>query len=145
MLEVRTMSAPKRIQRKRTKGWRMPEDAVYVGRGSKWGNPFVVGESSGVFDGLAGRCLGIRDQVEILVPALTLGQVIEYYRAIVEGSISPEMYPQGHNWRGRFQMKSRGQWPTDAARQELSGKDLACWCKPGDLCHADVLLELANQ
>ena len=34
------MSAPKRIQRKRTKGWRMPEGAVYVGRGSRWGNPF---------------------------------------------------------------------------------------------------------
>ena len=34
------MSAPKRIQRKRTRGWRMPEGAVYVGRGSRWGNPF---------------------------------------------------------------------------------------------------------
>ena len=34
---------PKRIQRKRTKGWRMPEGAVYVGRGSKWGNPYRVG------------------------------------------------------------------------------------------------------
>ena len=31
---------PKRIQRKRTKGWRMPEGAVYVGRPTKWGNPF---------------------------------------------------------------------------------------------------------
>ena len=31
---------PKRIQRKRTKGWRMPEGAVYVGRGSFWDNPF---------------------------------------------------------------------------------------------------------
>ncbi len=30
---------PQRIQRKRTKGWRMPEGAVYVGRPSKWGNP----------------------------------------------------------------------------------------------------------
>ncbi len=30
----------KRIQRKRTKGWHMPENAVYVGRPSKWGNPF---------------------------------------------------------------------------------------------------------
>lgn len=29
---------PKRIQRKRTKGWRMPEGAVYVGRPTKWGN-----------------------------------------------------------------------------------------------------------
>ncbi len=34
---------PKRIQRKRTKGWKKPEGAVYVGRGSKWGNPFIVG------------------------------------------------------------------------------------------------------
>jgi hypothetical protein len=33
---------PKRIQRKRTKGWRMPEGAVYVGRPTRWGNPFIV-------------------------------------------------------------------------------------------------------
>lgn len=33
---------PKRIQRKRTKGWRMPEGAVYVGRGSKFGNPWSL-------------------------------------------------------------------------------------------------------
>jgi hypothetical protein len=33
---------PARIQRKRTKGWRMPENTVYVGRGSRWGNPFPV-------------------------------------------------------------------------------------------------------
>lgn len=38
------MSAPKRIQRKRNKGWRMPEGAVYVGRGSTWGNPWRVGD-----------------------------------------------------------------------------------------------------
>jgi len=31
---------PKRIQRKRTKGWRMPENTVYVGRPTQWGNPF---------------------------------------------------------------------------------------------------------
>ena len=34
---------PKRIQRQRTKGWRMPEGAIYVGRPTKWGNPFKVG------------------------------------------------------------------------------------------------------
>jgi hypothetical protein len=28
---------------------------------------------------------------------------------------------------------------------ELCGKDLCCWCKPGDPCHADLLLELANR
>lgn len=37
------MSEPKRIQRKREKGWRMPEGAIYVGRPSPWGNPFVIG------------------------------------------------------------------------------------------------------
>jgi len=35
---------PQRIQRKRTKGWRMPENAVYVGRPGRYGNPFAVGE-----------------------------------------------------------------------------------------------------
>ena len=38
------MTAPKRIQRKRTKGWRMPEGTVYVGRPTKWGNPFRAGD-----------------------------------------------------------------------------------------------------
>jgi hypothetical protein len=27
---------------------------------------------------------------------------------------------------------------------DLRGKNLACWCKPGEPCHADVLLSLAN-
>ena len=31
------------------------------------------------------------------------------------------------------------------ARTELRGKNLACWCKLTDPCHADVLLEIANQ
>lgn len=26
----------------------------------------------------------------------------------------------------------------------LGGKDLACWCKPDEPCHADVLLRIAN-
>jgi hypothetical protein len=26
----------------------------------------------------------------------------------------------------------------------LRGKDLACWCPPGEACHADILLLLAN-
>jgi hypothetical protein len=27
----------------------------------------------------------------------------------------------------------------------LRGKNLACWCRLGEPCHADVLLELANR
>lgn len=37
---------PKRIQRKRVRGWRMPLGAVYVGRPSRFANPFKI-------DGLA--------------------------------------------------------------------------------------------
>lgn len=32
----------KRIQRQRTKGWRMPPNTVYVGRPTRWGNPWTV-------------------------------------------------------------------------------------------------------
>lgn len=35
---------PQRIQRQRTKGWKMPENTVYVGRPSIWGNPFDTAE-----------------------------------------------------------------------------------------------------
>lgn len=35
---------PQRVQRKRTKGWKAPESAVYVGRPTKWGNPFQVAQ-----------------------------------------------------------------------------------------------------
>ena len=31
-----------RVQRKRTKGWKMPENTVYVGRPTKFGNPFFA-------------------------------------------------------------------------------------------------------
>lgn len=34
---------PCRVQRRRTRGWRMPEGAVFVGRPSWWGNPFHIG------------------------------------------------------------------------------------------------------
>lgn len=36
---------PRRIRRSRVKAWRMPENTVYVGRGSRWGNPHKVGVS----------------------------------------------------------------------------------------------------
>jgi hypothetical protein len=36
--------APKRIQRKRDKGWRMPAGTRYVGRPTIYGNPFIYGE-----------------------------------------------------------------------------------------------------
>ena len=35
--------APVRMQRKRTKGFRLPAGSIYVGRPSRWGNPYRVG------------------------------------------------------------------------------------------------------
>jgi hypothetical protein len=32
----------------------------------------------------------------------------------------------------------------ESARRELRGWNLACYCKPGEACHADLLLDGAN-
>ncbi len=49
--------APQRIQRRRTKGWRMPPNTIYVGRPTKWGNPWQVGEVVGDEQFTAERCV----------------------------------------------------------------------------------------
>ncbi|PWG61727.1 DUF4326 domain-containing protein [Sediminicurvatus halobius] len=35
---------PKRIQLRRARGWRMPENTVKVDRSTPWGNPFITGK-----------------------------------------------------------------------------------------------------
>lgn len=56
---------PERIQRKRTPGWRLPPNAVYVGRPSKWGNPFAVGQKiPAEWVPLVGRAVVVRDAAE---------------------------------------------------------------------------------
>lgn len=101
------MSTPKRIQRKRTKGWRMPEGAVYVGRPSKWGNPTDTAEG---------------------------------YRRWLDG-LTPCWIENGETLN---QTEALRLWILEHIH-ELRGKDLMCWCKPGSDCHADVLLEMANE
>jgi hypothetical protein len=39
------MTTPKRIHRRRIKGWRMTEGARSVTRWTKWANPFIIGEA----------------------------------------------------------------------------------------------------
>lgn len=111
------MSAPQRIQRERTKGWRMPEGAVYVGRPSGWGNPFTVG---GVFrfETLNGTFVGVVKHK---------AHAYEMFREYV-------LYSDSENGRAR----------RDMIRSDLAGRDLACWCPLDHACHADVLLVLAN-
>lgn len=82
----------------------VPDDAVYVGRPTKYGNPYSHQ------DGTVAR-----------FKVATRADAISLYRVYLKSS--PELLAD--------------------ARQELRGKDLACWCAPLP-CHADVLLELAN-
>lgn len=113
--------SPQRIQRKRTKGWRMPEGAVYVGRGSKWGNPYKVGEPSAYWTG-PGYCSPRRPDP---IPLMDAEEVTGIYRNMVAANCATF---------------DRAEVPA-----ELAGKDLACWCPLDKPCHADVLLELANR
>lgn len=108
--------SPQRVQRKRTKGWRMPEGAVYVGRGSKWGNPYKVGDES-AFIG-EHPVLGLDDP-------LTQADASQLYDMALQG---------GH--------LSVAVWEV---RDALAGKDLACWCRLDLPCHTDVLLDIANR
>jgi hypothetical protein len=89
---------PVRIQRKRSKDWKMPPNTVYVGRPTRWGNPFKVG------------------------PDGTLEEVIKY----------------------RTWLEERLKTEPDLL-EPLRAKNLACWCPLDRLCHADVLLKLANK
>jgi hypothetical protein len=40
---------------------------------------------------------------------------------------------------------AKGMQTLAAAKAELRGRNLACWCRPGWPCHADVLLKLVNE
>jgi Domain of unknown function (DUF4326) len=91
----------KRIQLRRTKGWRLPDNTVIVSRPTKWGNPFRIGVH------------GTREEC------------VRQFRDFI---VSDD--PRAGSLRQSL--------------AELRGKDLACWCPPGP-CHADVLIEMANE
>lgn len=114
---------PKRIQRKRTKGWKMPKGAVYVGRPSCWGNPYKVVREGNVYrikDANGAYC-GLQEfdgctYDPRLAESAAVGLFWQYIRFSED---APDV-------------------------KELRGKDLACWCSLDRPCHADVLLRLAN-
>lgn len=71
---------PPRIQRQRIKGWRMPEGAVFVGRPTLWGNPWIPGSPGRVRLGEANFPLNIEGTLE---HDLTAAQAVELYRQLV--------------------------------------------------------------
>lgn len=66
----------KRIQRQRTAGWRMPSNAVYVGRPTKWGNPYRTGQQ---FD-YCGQPTEIWDIARVLVEYRKLVEAMLFFR-----------------------------------------------------------------
>jgi len=111
------VSAPVRVQLRRTKGWRKPEGAVVVARPSKCQFPSV--DETGI------ARMVVRD-FEVLATTGQLG------------------FP---NWRFLGGRRGPVEWTYPSLREiraELAGRDLACWCPLDQPCHADVLLELAN-
>lgn len=128
-----------RIQLRRTKGWRMPENTVKADRSTKLGNPFTVaGCREAGFQGtdreIARRCVG----------AFHAWVYTPYWR---------------NNWEGPESEKARA--TILEAIPGIRGKNLACWCqlcpehaqgKPFDVeceacapCHVDVLGRIANR
>ena len=152
---------PERIQRQRTKGWRMPEGAVYVGRPSMWGNPWTKADPDAVWWAVAigemgnpvGRHRGVvawhrwwltGDPDHLPIPLHDGPGDLEYsdgsthHMADMPAGLSLFMLTKDgpRHLPGRPDM--------DAYLTPLRGRDLACWCPLDQPCHADVLLELAN-
>lgn len=123
---------PQRIQRQRTRGWRLPPAAVYVGRPTRWGNPFIIGSTVSVsgWDADHRRFDGVR---------LTMTPVMaaEAYRDLMAGRLTLGEDPDQEE-RAYVTGWHRG-------LTQLRGHDLACWCPLDRPCHADVLLALANR
>lgn len=138
---ARTVNKPKRVQLRRTKGWRKPEGCIVVARPTRWGNPYPIG-SVGVK--YVGECVGAGaghyDPNDVRgadqsIPAphdrLNAAQAVALYRDDLTDSLDDDD-PYYDELR--------------QALTELRGHDLACWCPlDGSPCHADVLLELANR
>lgn len=118
------MTMPKRIQRRRVKGWRMPANCINVTRPGVFGNPFTLKNLIECGYSQNDREKDRAFLVQCFRDWITHNGSSEYW----SGPTSDEAY--------RKIMERIG---------ELRGKDLACFCPLTGPCHADVLLEIANR
>ncbi|MDH5796947.1 MAG: DUF4326 domain-containing protein [Paracoccaceae bacterium] len=109
---------PERIQLRRAKGWRKPAGAVVVTRGTRWGNPYRVGDP-----GVPDAATAVRLYARMMNPYTHNGPPVNETK-LLDYEISI------------FNLR--------LIEDELRGRDLCCWCKPGEPCHADWLIEAAN-
>ena len=114
----------------------MPEGAVYVGRPTMWGNPFVVGGLVVVHADESEQGYDVELEGDL---GMTPAQAVAGYRDLIQTRLTlfdgeehePETVAHVQGWV--------------AALDQLRGRDLACWCPLDQPCHADVLLEVANR
>lgn len=153
--------SPQRIQIRRVKGWRLPEGAVTVARPSKYGNPFKVDGDTEDWMTWTAVALGYRGDrdgrtraavalhrgwmtntpVRGLPRPPAVGGSIEYD----DGSTATlDDICQGFAVLG-MSLYEAPTMPPRPDLEPLRGHDLACWCKPGEPCHADALIDLANR
>lgn len=136
---------PKRVQLRRTKDWRMPENTVKVDRRTRWGNPFNLKASEHCWTAIS---FGHKGD-----PAGRHAASVDIFRLWIAGGRSGVvtgcgLYAEKDGVQVAFAESPTIEAPTPPSTEEivreLHGKNLACWCPPDKPCHADVLLELAN-
>ena len=113
---------PKRLQRSRKKGYKKPEGSIIVDRTSKWGNPFKVGTV--FYQPLTLALMGFK------------GAVLKTGIKVKDNKHAVELYEKLLTIKTKRALKE--------TLEPLRGKDLVCFCKLDEPCHADVLLKLAN-
>jgi len=135
------MSSPQRIQRKRTKGFNLKElsksvnglDYVCVSRPSKWGNPFIIGGDM-IYGDVSHRRKFLRPGafIEVCSEDKIRERVVGLFEKWINDG-TPE-----------FNIIPR-KFTKEDIKKELKGKNLVCFCRQDQLCHADVLLKIANE
>ena len=110
---------PRRIRRTRGKGKPLPAGAVYVGRPTRWGNPFT------------GRCSGHAKSVIV-------------HRAWLRGEIGALTLERMGFSPGEIDALDRLRAYVLTNLHRLARRDLACWCPlSSEWCHGATLLTLA--
>lgn len=123
---------PQRLQRRRTRGYRTPDGAAYVGRPGPFGNPFSA------------FALGPEEAVTLHRLWLNLGATDDLARLALQSkghSASAITADMLRRERLELELKRNAVW---RGLGDLRGRDLLCWCAEGQPCHADTLLGLAN-
>lgn len=138
---------PDRITLSRAAGWRLPEGARVVTRSTVFGNPWVAGKDAAFWWPRAMHC-GWQSEHPVPAGRIDAETAVSIFRYWMEG-LMPDRggLPVNMSEFGHEALRSnlRDRRALILSRlPELRGRSLACWCKPGCPCHADVLLEIAN-